>query len=260
LLHAFYLDEKDSAISILKEIIVHPKGGRELKARSKLDLGDIYILTNESWESTLLYSQVEKSMKETPTGYDAKLRNAKLSYFNGDFKLAQEHLDILKEATTREISNDAMKLSLLIRDNTGMDSTEEAMREYASIELMLFQNKTEMAKASIDALMTKIPTHSLVDELLWMKADILRKEGNFIAALELLEKIEKEYFNDILGDDAYYLSGVIYEENLLDTARAMEIYNDFLTRYPGSVYAADARKRYRTLRGDFDLEEGKPIN
>jgi len=30
------------------------------------------------------------------------LRNAKLYYFQGDFKLAQEHLDILKEATTRE--------------------------------------------------------------------------------------------------------------------------------------------------------------
>lgn len=260
LLHAFYLDEKDSAISILKEIILHRKAGRELIARSKLDLGDIYILTNESWESTLLYSQVEKSMKETPTGYDAKLRNAKLSYFNGDFRLAQEHLDILKEATTREISNDAMRLSLLIRDNTGMDSTEEAMKEYAAIELLLFQNKTEEAKARIDAMITTYPAHSLVDELLWMKADVFRKEGNFVAALELLERIEKEYFNDILGDDAYYLSGVIYEENQLDTARAMEIFNDFLTRYPGSVYAADARKRYRTLRGDFVIDETNPVN
>ena len=28
--------------------------------------------------------------------YDAKLKNAKLSYFKGDFLLAQEHLDILQ--------------------------------------------------------------------------------------------------------------------------------------------------------------------
>jgi tetratricopeptide (TPR) repeat protein len=260
LLHAFYLDEKDSAIQILQQVISHPRSPRKLKAESKLDLGDIYILTEETWESTLLYSQVEKSMKETPTGYEAKLRNAKLSYYKGDFKLAQEHLDILKEATTREISNDAMRLSLLIRDNTGLDSTEEAMRKYSSIELMLFQNRNEQAKASIDVMIEDYAGHSLVDELLWLKADILRKEGMFVEALTLLEKIEIEYFNDILGDDAYYLSGVIYEEDLSDTIKAMEIYNNFLLKYPGSVFAADARKRFRSLRGDFDEPESEPVN
>jgi hypothetical protein len=34
-----------------------------------------------------------------------------------DFELAQAHLDILKLATSREIANDAMELSLLITDN-----------------------------------------------------------------------------------------------------------------------------------------------
>jgi outer membrane protein assembly factor BamD (BamD/ComL family) len=37
----------------------------------------------------------------------------------------------------------------------------------------------------------------------------------------------------------------------------MEIYRDFLNKYPGSVYAAEARKRFRNLRGDF--AEEKPI-
>ena len=49
------------------------------------------------------YSQVEKAQKDAPLGYEAKLRNARLSYFNGDFKLAEAHLDIFwKEATSRE--------------------------------------------------------------------------------------------------------------------------------------------------------------
>lgn len=260
LLHAFFLNEKDSATQILQTIISHPRSPRELRAKSKLDLGDIYILTEEPWESTLLYSQVEKTMKETATGYDAKLRNAKLSYYTGDFKLAQDHLDILKEATTREISNDAMELSLLIRDNTGLDSTDDAMQEYASIELMLFQNKDDEVKLAIENMMVKYSTHSLIDELLWLKADIYLKEGKFVEAIELLERIEREYFNDILGDDAYYLTGVIYEENMADVGKAMEIYNEFLSRYPGSVYTADARKRFRTLRGDFEQDPSKPVN
>jgi outer membrane protein assembly factor BamD (BamD/ComL family) len=33
--------------------------------------------------------------------------------------------------------------------------------------------------------------------------------------------------------------------------KAMEIYREFLNKFPGSVYAAEARKRFRMLRGDF---------
>ena len=42
--------------------------------------------------------------------------------------------------------------------------------------------------------------------------------------------------------------------------KAMEIYREFLTKFPGSVYAAEARKRFRTLRGDFIPEAPAPIN
>ncbi|MEQ8925126.1 MAG: tetratricopeptide repeat protein, partial [Fulvivirga sp.] len=139
LLHAFYLDEKDSAIAILEKIVNTPRANPDIKSKSKLDLGDIYLLKGENWESSLLYSQVEKSNKEDNLGYTAKLKNAKLSYFKGNFKLAEEHLDILKEATTREIANDAMALSLLIKDNTVLDTSELALQEFANIELLLFQ-------------------------------------------------------------------------------------------------------------------------
>ncbi|MDH5380797.1 MAG: hypothetical protein OEW75_08095, partial [Cyclobacteriaceae bacterium] len=133
ILHAFYMDEKDSAISILNKVINAPIGNVTVKSQSKLDLGDIYLLQGEFWESTLLYSQVEKERKESPLAYEAKLKNAKLSYYRGDFLLAQEHLDIIKEATTREIANDAMDLSLLIKENSAFDSTEMAMKRYAAI-------------------------------------------------------------------------------------------------------------------------------
>ncbi|MCK5206680.1 MAG: tetratricopeptide repeat protein, partial [Cyclobacteriaceae bacterium] len=55
----------------------------------------------------------------------------------------------------------------------------------------------------------------------------------------------------ILGDDALFLIGTIYEDQLNEKEKAKEIYQSFLTRYPGSNKAAEARKRFRTLRGDF---------
>src|SRR5690606_2547040 len=123
LLYATYLGQNEEAVAILDRLIANPRATLYLRSRAKLDLGDIYLLKGEAWESTLLYSQVEKTQKENPVGYEAKLRNAKLSYYRGNFRLAQEHLDILKEATTREIANDAMDLSMRIKENIAFDST-----------------------------------------------------------------------------------------------------------------------------------------
>ena len=251
LLLAFYLDEKDSAITILERIIATHRANPDIKARSKIDLGDIYLLLGEPWESTLLYSQVEKTNKDETLGYSAKLKNAELSYYKGDFKLAQEHLDILKEATTREIANDAMALSLLIKDNTVLDTTDFAMRQFANIELLLYQNNSREAQIQIDSMLISYKGHSLVDELLWLKSDLLKKEGKFLETLDLLNSIVTEYANDILADNAYFMIAEIYDRQLGEKERAMEYYRNFLTKYPGSIFVAEARKRFRELRGDF---------
>ncbi|WP_420580466.1 tetratricopeptide repeat protein [Reichenbachiella sp.] len=250
LLHAFYLDEFDSAINILNEIISAPRINPSLKAKSKLDLGDIYLLTGDPWEATLLYSQVEKSNKDSPIGYDAKLKNAQLNYFQGNFELAKSHLDILKLATTREIANDALALSLLIQDNTALDSSDFVMKKFASIELLLFQNKKDSALVAFGKMLKDYPGHSLTDEIYWKMARINLEKGNFENALLELSAILSGYPTDILGDDAMFLSAQVYEEHLYDNPKAMEIYKDFLITYPGSVYVAEARKRFRKLRGD----------
>lgn len=260
LLYAYYLDDKDSSIDKLNELIENPRVAPYIKAKAKLELGDIYILKEEPWEATLLYSQVERSQRETPTGYEAKLRNAKLSYFKGEFALAQEHLDILKEATTREIANDAMDLSIRIKENTAFDSTGTALRDYAFIELLLHQNKIDSAltrmeklKAGVEPLTgNSISNRAILDDVYWLEADIRMKRGEFDLAFGLLQKILDEYAEDILADDAYFKQGEIMELHKRETDRAMEIYREFLNKYPGSVYAAEARKRYRQLRGDFD--------
>lgn len=254
LLYAKYLDKKDSAVLILNQLIYNPRSSQFLKSQSKLDLGDIYLAKGEPWESTLLYSQVEKTQKESVIGYEAKLKNAKLFYYKGDFKLAQEHLDILKEATTREIANDAMDLSMRIKENIAFDSVGESLKEYASIELLLYQNKTEQALERIQSLKQKDKnsTQTILDDVYWMEANIKMKRGQFDEAIALLEKILTDFAEDILADDAYFLQAEIYERQLADKVKAMEIYREFLNKYPGSVYAAEARKRFRQLRGDFD--------
>ncbi len=251
LLHAFYLDEKEEAVVILQDIISFPRANAQLIANTKLDLGDIYLLTGQPWESTLLYSQVEKSDKESLIGYEAKLKNAKLNYYNGDFELAKAHLDILKLATSREISNDAMSLSLLIQDNTVLDTSDVAMKKFAATDLLLFQNMKNEALKSFESILNEFPNHRLTDEIWYRMAKIHHELGNGEEAVQLLDKILMNYSFDILADDALYLKGQILDYQIEDKAQAMEAYQLLLSSYPGSIYTAESRKRFRALRGDM---------
>ena len=286
MLYANYLDEKDKAVELLNNLIENPRASLQIKSKTKLDLGDIYLLKGETWESSLLYSQVEKALKESPLGYEAKLKNAKLFYYRGNFRLAQEHLDILKEATTREIANDAMELSMRIKENIAFDSVGSALKAFASIELLLYQNKTADALKEIsylkegrikvstkgmskeeafllnisltpgsDSAWVSFSNHTILDDVYWLEANIRMKQGEFETSLGLLQKILTDYPEDILADDAFFLQGEIYERQLANKDKAMEIYREFLNKFPGSVYTAEARKRFRVLRGDFSDAE-----
>ncbi|GAB4129267.1 MAG: tetratricopeptide repeat protein [Raineya sp.] len=250
MLYAFYLDDKEKALSLLQDAIEQAKYNSRFVAQCKIALGDIHILKGEYGEASLLYYQAEKEQKDNPIGHEAKLKNAKLNYYKGDFELAQGHLDILKNATSREIANDAIDMSVFIQDNTGMDSTETAMKEFANIDLLIFQNKTEEALKRLEKMLIDFKGHSLTDDIYWAKANIYTKMGKPQKAIEMYELILKDYQFDILADDAHFKLAVTYEEILGDKAKAMNLYQEHLTKYSGSRYVAEARKRFRSLRGD----------
>ncbi|MBB6004920.1 tetratricopeptide repeat protein [Arcicella rosea] len=250
LLYAFYLNEKDTAIAVLEKAIKLANNDQIFVDKCKLDLGDIFLLKSEPWEATLLYSQVEKSQKDSPMGYEAKLRNAKLAYFRGDFELSKEVLDILKQATTREIANDAMELSLLIQENTGFDSTEAALKDYSAIELLLFQHRNDEAIAKLVEIEKVYRGNPIMDDLIFLRANIYLKQGNVEKGVKDLEFVIQNFPHDIKGDDALYLLAKTYQEVLNQSTKAMKLYQELLIRYPGSIYSAEARKRFRNLRGD----------
>ena len=254
LLQAFQLNEIEKAIETLTGMLKQQAGRHNVVAEAKMDLADIYLLNKEPWESILLYGQVERMFRDEPLGYMAKLKSAKLSYFKGDFELAQSNLDILKLATSREIANDALDLSILIKNNTVFDSTDVVMQEYANIELMLFQNQKDQALTAMDSMLAKYNYHSIVDEVLYLQAQTELELGHIEKALLSLDKIKEAHYFEILGDDALFLMGTIYQDSLGDNETAMGLFNDLLTKFPGSIYVAEARTRFRELRGDFNNE------
>lgn len=247
-LEAFYIHNTDKALLILKEAM--KIGNLNVKELSitKLLLADVYLITGEIWEASLLYSQVEKAYKHDQLGETAKFKNAKISFYDGDFAWAKAQLDVLKASTSKLIANDAMQLSILITDNTILDTNKIPLLMYARADLLTFQNKTNEASLTLDSIQTLYPLHSLNDEVLYKKYEISMKEKQYQKAASYLIEVAKTYSNDVLADDALYNLAKLYDFYLSDKDKAMENYKLLMLNFPGSLYVDDARKRFRQLR------------
>jgi tetratricopeptide (TPR) repeat protein len=255
-LEAFYLRDTEQAKVWLEQAIVITNAPQLSIAQCKLELADILLLENEVWDAILLYAQVEKDFKEDIIGQEAKFRRAKVNYYLGDFNWAQAQLDVLKASTSKLIANDAMYLSLLIGDNLNLDTTDHPLYLYARADLMRYQNRMDMAWEKLDSLEEMYPTHGLMDEVKFMRADIRITQRDWAGAAHYYQQVVDQHSWDLLGDDAHFRLAEIYEYHLGEPQKAMELYEQLILRYPGSIYTVESRKRFRTLRGDKLDTEG----
>ncbi len=249
-LYAYYINDLDSAISLLHEVVEMNGGSHVAKAKAKLDLGDYYLMKDEVWEATLLYAQVDKAFKDDILGEEARFRNAKLSYYHGDFEWAQGQLNVLKASTSELISNDALELSVFITDNMGLDTTVVPMKMYARSDLLFLQNKVTGAIATLDSIDRIYPGHMLADDILLVRANAKIKNQDYKGAMVYLQTILEKFGTDLLADNALFMLAELNEYQFEDKAKAMELYQSILIDHPGSLYVAEARKRFRKLRGD----------
>lgn len=249
-LQAFYLQKPIEAAEQLAKMIELPGIPPMVLAQSKLELGDIYILTGEVWEAVLLYGQVEKQFSNEPYGQEAKFKSAKLSYFQGDYVWSKAQLDILKSSTSQLIANDALNLSLLISDNLQNENDTAALRKYSYADLLIFKNESDKALALLDSLNLLYPGNSLADDILMAKSKIFLKNNETDKALVQLQEIAAKYGSDLWGDDAIFMLADLYENKLSQPTKALELYQKIITDFPGSLYVIEARKRFRLLRGD----------
>lgn len=248
-LQAYYLNQYDSAISTYEKIISMPRVEPKIIAACKMDLADLYLYHNNVWDAMLLYGQVDKDFQEEPTGQEAKFRNARLSYFIGEFDWARAQLDVLKTATTQLIANNAIELSLLIQDNT-VDSNDEPLRLFAKADLHYFQRNYNLALLELDSLSQQYPKHELTDDILFKKAQIFEAQLQYEKAFNLYELIFNTYNNGILGDNALYKMVLLKINKLNSQQEGVALLEKFISTYPGSFFLTEVTRQYRKFRGD----------
>jgi len=264
---AFYVNRPQEAIDILNQAMSNTREAKE-KNQYKIDIADVQLYMGNVWDATLNYSQVDKDMPNDALGNEAKFKNAKLSFYIGEFEWAKSQLDVLSAATSKLVSNDAIYFSLLISDNLEEEDEEEEededttyllfekpstnlpLKKYAEADFLIFQNKDEQALVELDSVITLSPMGTLVDDALYQKALIYIKQKNYLGAEALLKQIEEKHGEELLGDDAVFKLAELYEYYLKDIPKAMEYYLKIMQNYSSSLYVVEARKHYRALRGD----------
>lgn len=255
-IQAFYGNEAQQAINRLTTALDIQGLTDMQRAEVKMALADIHVLHGDVWEASLLYMQVDEEFKYENIGHEAKFKNARIFYYDGEFNFAQSQLDVLKQGTSQLIANDAMKLSLLITENFGLDSNYIAMHWFAQGDLLVEQHKYSEAFQFFDSIQKTYPGHSLGDDILLKKARAKELEGKWTEAIEYLEELLDVYGQDILADDALFELGNIYENHLMNSAKAGEYYKKILFEHKDSLYTAEARKRYQKIkRSSSDKED-----
>ena len=247
---ALYLNNIDKAISLLEEVKSFGGVTPEVRSNIKIDLGDYYLIKGDIWEATLLYSQVDKAFKEGVLGERARYRNAMLSYYNGDFEWAQQQFNILKAATTKLISNDAIDMSVFIMDNLNLDTTALPLQLYAQAELLVYQNKYDEAFQALDRIEKDFPGHGLKDDLLYIKAQIYKRKKQYDLTELYLQDIIDNHSEEIRCDNAMMELAELYQNILGMPDKAKDLYEKIFLNFSDSTFAIEARKRFRILRGD----------
>ncbi len=241
----YQLGKSEEAIAMLTQTI-ETVGSKQDKAELKLKLADIYLYKDEVWEATLLYSQVDKSLKEEPLGHEARFKNAQLRYFIGEYEWAESQLKVLKAATSKLIANDAMTLSLVIKDNLGVDTTGVELNKLARADYRIYQQREDEAIVLLDDI---IATGNEVSKphALFRKGEIAEKRKEFEAAEQLYLQIVENYSQSYMADAALMHAALIEQNELKNKELAKQHYEKLIDEYPTSIYTAQAKKNYRKL-------------
>ncbi|MCB2206918.1 MAG: tetratricopeptide repeat protein [Bacteroidetes bacterium] len=245
---AYHLGDYEEAIDLLERAAVIEPMKPDDKANIKLLYADVLMIQNKVWDASLLYSQIESEMKHEPIGHEAKLRNAKLFYYKGEYAWAQTRLDVLKSATSKLIANDAMELSLFIGDIYEEDTMGFTLRMFGTSDLLFSQLQYDSALIWLDKIEEFPSGPNSSEYVIYKKAVIFTAKNDFDAADSLYTKLYTNYPESIKADNAIFQSAELNRLYLNNEEKAMELYLLLMTDYPDSMYSGESRVKYRAIR------------
>ncbi|MCH7773093.1 MAG: tetratricopeptide repeat protein [Bacteroidetes bacterium] len=242
----FYLQNKrDEAKQYFNKII-----NKAIISASTADayseLGEIDLINGNLAEAEKNYSKITvlAGINQHKIN-NAKYKLARVKFYNGDVEAAQKLLaDILKNLKD-DNANDALSLSLLL--NTSKNDSVNIML-FAEAEFLADQKKFSKAAKKYE-LIAENPQAFILHSIASIRlAEMELALNNYPRSIGLFERVVEEGEKNIYADKALYLLAQIFQYGIGDNAKAIEMYEMLLAKFPASIYIDKARNEIRKLR------------
>ncbi len=211
-------------------------------ARLALARGDL------SEAERLLQPAVDDSI--VPEAGDwARFWQAEIEFFRGNTDSARALYAILALRPSSPAANDALQRLVLFEENPA----PELLRRFAEAEWLFLQERFRQARAAYMQVVEAADTGSaLAERALIRAAEAAIADGDLNAAQQLLTRLFAEHEDVLYGDRALLLLGDVLEQQGR-RAEALSVYQQFLLRYPNSIYLPEVRRRFQRLREGAEL-------
>lgn len=251
---AFTLNNNAEALELLSQSLSYDIN-RFQEAKTQMLMADILVAQEQYNRALIKYSLVSKQVKNTTLAQEAKYKTAMTSYYKGDFDWALTQFGVLKKATTQTIANDAMEMSRFIKDGKSqVDSTQQALKIIAKADLLIYQNKLNQALKQLDEILENTDNFHLIDQAYFKKAQIFEKQQQYQLAVEQYKILVSEQPESFLMDNALYTMAYLQYNKLNLPKDAQKNLESLIFNYQDSIFFTEARKMYRKIRGDQNLQ------
>jgi tetratricopeptide (TPR) repeat protein len=241
------LADEAGAEDLLRQAAAMPSLPAEEAAGIRVDLARLALRRGDLVEARALFTAVEEAERIGDAAETARLELAYLDFYAGDTFGALARAEAMDANTSADVANDALLLRLLLTENVDTDSSTTQLAAYASASLLLRQGRPEPAVAVLDSLLAASGRHPVADDAAFLHALALRAAHRTDDAMAALGEFPLRHADSYLVERARFLLGEIHERDAGDFAAARAAYEAFVTTYPRSVLAPEARARLRRL-------------
>jgi tetratricopeptide (TPR) repeat protein len=214
---------------------------------AEIEIGEVHIARNDLVKAR---RQFEIFAKIPLNAYQDKavFKLAELNYYEAQF---DSSLSLLKQFNTKlntDLTNDALQLQYFIQEN--ITSSPDGLTEFAHADLQMRQRNYAESLIRFQDIVKKYPNALLLDDAMMKIGELHLKLKQTKEAIAAFYFITDSIQLSILKDKAQFRIAEIHENILHNKLQAITAYEKLLEKFPNSLYAEQARKRIRLLRGD----------
>ncbi len=175
-----------------------------------------------------------------------KFEVAQSLYYTGKFDSASALLKDVMDNPMSDAANEAIQLSNVIENNKPVP---DALMAYASAAALEATGRLPEAAAQYEEVIKTFPSAPLADNARFNLAETYCRIGQVADALKWYSALASDSLG-IYADRAQFRIARIYQLTLHDTSRATSEYENFLARFPNSIYQDRVRSILRALLGN----------